>query len=108
MGSAASAAWCSVPCSSAPASSLRHVNDPAGDAATAAHLLAFDSVHGRWHHPVKAGGSGFLVADQPVGYTQEKDPTAVPWAAAGVDLVLECSGKLKTPETLEPYFSQLA
>ena len=39
--------------------SLRHVNDPAGDAATAAHLLAFDSVHGRWHHPVKAGGIRF-------------------------------------------------
>jgi glyceraldehyde 3-phosphate dehydrogenase len=32
-------------------------------------------------------------------------PTAVPWAVAGVDLVLECSGTFKTAETLEPYFS---
>jgi glyceraldehyde 3-phosphate dehydrogenase len=90
-----------------PGIALAHVNDPAGDAAAAAHLLEFDSVHGRWPQAVAAGGAGFLVAGQPVGYSQQKDPTAVPWGAAGVDLVLECSGKFKTPETLEPYFSQL-
>ncbi|EAQ75427.1 MULTISPECIES: ArsJ-associated glyceraldehyde-3-phosphate dehydrogenase [unclassified Synechococcus] len=90
-----------------PGIALVHVNDPAGDAAAAAHLLEFDSVHGRWPEAVQAGGSGFLVGDQPVGYSQHADPTAVPWAAAGVDLVLECSGRFKTPETLEPYFSDL-
>ncbi|CAK6701914.1 ArsJ-associated glyceraldehyde-3-phosphate dehydrogenase [Synechococcus sp. BA-124 BA4] len=84
---------------------LVHVNDPAGDAAAAAHLLEFDSVHGRWPQVVEAGGAGFLVGHQLVGYSQETDPTAVPWAAAGVDLVLECSGSLKTPATLEPYFT---
>ncbi|HYP03246.1 MAG TPA: ArsJ-associated glyceraldehyde-3-phosphate dehydrogenase [Cyanobium sp.] len=85
---------------------LAHINDPGGDAAAAAHLLEFDSVHGRWPQAVEAGGTGFLVGNQPVGYSQQKDPTAVPWAAVGVDLVLECSGKFKTPETLEPYFAQ--
>ncbi|CAK6697911.1 ArsJ-associated glyceraldehyde-3-phosphate dehydrogenase [Synechococcus sp. CBW1107] len=90
-----------------PGIALVHVNDPAGDAAAAAHLLEFDSVHGRWPEAVQAGGSGFLVGLQPVGYSQHADPTAVPWAAAGVDLVLECSGRFKTPETLEPYFSDL-
>jgi glyceraldehyde 3-phosphate dehydrogenase len=88
-----------------PGIELVHVNDPAGDAAAAAHLLEFDSVHGRWPQRVAAGGAGFLVEGQPVGYSQQKDPTDVPWGAAGVDLVLECSGKIKTPETLEPYFS---
>ncbi|MDM7937406.1 MAG: ArsJ-associated glyceraldehyde-3-phosphate dehydrogenase [Cyanobium sp. CZS 48M] len=88
-----------------PGISVVHVNDPAGDAAAAAHLLEFDSVHGRWPQPVEAGGPGFRFGGQSVGYTQQKDPTAVPWGAAGVDLVLECSGKIKTPETLEPYFS---
>ena len=88
-----------------PGISLVHVNDPAGDAAAAAHLLTFDSVHGRWPQAVAAGGAGFLVEGQPVGYSQQNDPTAVPWAGAGVDLVLECSGKIKTPETLEPYFT---
>ena len=84
---------------------LVHVNDPAGDAAAAAHLLEFDSVHGRWPQELHAEANGFRVAGQSVGYSQQKDPTAVPWAGAGVDLVLECSGKIKSPETLQPYFS---
>jgi glyceraldehyde 3-phosphate dehydrogenase len=88
-----------------PGITLVHVNDPAGDAAAAAHLLEFDSVHGRWPQAVEAGGAGFQVAGQSVGCSQQNDPAAVPWAAAGVDLVLECSGRFRTPETLEPYFT---
>ena len=88
-----------------PGIELVHVNDSAGDAAAAAHLLAFDSVHGRWQHTVEAEGSdGFKVGGQHVSATQLSDPTAVPWRERGVDLVLECSGKIKTPEKLEPYF----
>jgi len=90
-----------------PGIELVHVNDPAGDARTAAHLLAFDSVHGRWQQAVQANAQGLVVAGQPVRYTEEADPTAVPWQDAGVELVLECSGKFKTPETLQPYFDQL-
>ena len=86
---------------------LVHVNDPAGDAHTAAHLLAFDSVHGRWQPDVVANPTGFHVGTTPVSYTQEKDPTAVPWCDAGVEMVLECSGKFKTPATLQPYFDQV-
>jgi glyceraldehyde 3-phosphate dehydrogenase len=100
-----------------PGIELVHVNDPAGDAAAAAHLLEFDSAHGRWpvavSCPPKAASNpeaasrqdSFLVQQQRVGYSQEKDPTAVPWHQAGVELVLECSGKFKTAATLEPYFS---
>jgi len=100
-----------------PGIELVHVNDPAGDAAAAAHLLQFDSVHGRWpvavscppeatsHQGPASQPDSFLVQQRRVGYSQEKDPTAVPWQQAGVELVLECSGKIKTPETLEPYFS---
>ena len=87
-----------------PGIELVHVNDAAGDAHTAAHLLAFDSVHGRWQQAVQGNTRGFFVGSQPVSYTQDKDPTAVPWREAGVELVLECSGKIKTPETLQPYF----
>ncbi|MCP9915937.1 ArsJ-associated glyceraldehyde-3-phosphate dehydrogenase [Cyanobium sp. ATX 6F1] len=91
-----------------PGIALVHVNDPAGDAATAAHLLEFDSVHGRWDRAVAADPTvpqGFQVDGTTVSYSRHKDPSAVPWLDAGVDLVLECSGKFKTPETLEPYFS---
>ena len=86
---------------------LVHVNDPAGDAAAAAHLLAFDSVHGRWQQAVQANTQGLLVGTTPVSWSQEKDPTAVPWREAGVEMVLECSGKFKTPATLQPYFDQV-
>lgn len=88
-----------------PGIELVHVNDSAGDAVAAAHLLAFDSVHGRWQHTVQAAGSdGFSVGAQQLSYSQLSDPTAVPWRERGVELVLECSGKIKTPETLQPYF----
>ena len=86
---------------------LVHVNDPAGDAAGAAHLLEFDSVHGRWPHPVTAQGNSFVVANathKPINYSKATAPSAVPWADSGVEIVLECSGKFKTAETLEPYF----
>ena len=87
-----------------PGIELVHVNDKAGDAATAAHLLAFDSVHGRWQQAVQADDQGFMVAGQAVRYSQISDPAAVAWREAGVEMVLECSGKFKTPETLQPYF----
>ena len=90
-----------------PGIELVHVNDPAGDAHAAAHLLAFDSVHGRWHQAVQVTNGGFSVATTALSYSQEKDPTAVPWRQAGVDMVLECSGKFKTPQTLQPYFDQV-
>ena len=84
-----------------------HVNDKAGDAAAAAHLLAFDSVHGRWDREVVAGGDGFDVDSQPIGFSRGADPAAVPWQRAGVEMVLECSGAIKTPEALSPYFDAL-
>jgi glyceraldehyde 3-phosphate dehydrogenase len=87
-----------------PGIELVHVNDNGGDAATAAHLLAFDSVHGRWQQAVQSDTRGFFVGSQPVSYSQASDPTAVAWREAGVEIVLECSGKFKTPETLQPYF----
>jgi glyceraldehyde 3-phosphate dehydrogenase len=90
-----------------PGLELVHVNEAAGDAHTAAHLLAFDSVHGRWPQVVQANTRGFFVGTTPVSYSQEKDPTAVPWQEAGVKMVLECSGKFKTPETLQPYFDRV-
>jgi glyceraldehyde 3-phosphate dehydrogenase len=83
---------------------LVHVNDPAGDAASAAHLLAFDSVHGRWSRTVRAEAGRFHVDHTSVGWSRQSDPSAVPWREAGVQMVLECSGRFKTPQTLQPYF----
>jgi len=90
-----------------PGIELVHVNDCGGDAQTAAHLLAFDSVHGRWQQAVQGNKRGFFVGSQAVSYTRESNPISVPWKEAGVEMVLECSGKFKTPETLQPYFDQV-
>lgn len=85
-----------------------HVNEPKGGAEVAAHLLAFDSVHGRWPNDVKHGSDAILIDGKRVGFTGFSAPGEVPWKAAGVDLVLECSGKFRTPALLAPYFAQVA
>ncbi|MEC8442100.1 MAG: ArsJ-associated glyceraldehyde-3-phosphate dehydrogenase [Cyanobacteriota bacterium] len=90
-----------------PGIELVHVNDPAGDAATAAHLLEFDSVHGRWDRGITSSADGFSVEGSELTWSSENDPTAVPWIDREVEMVLEASGKIKTPETLNPYFDNI-
>ena len=90
-----------------PGITIVHINDCGGDAATAAHLLQFDSVHGRWDQECQGAGDRLQVGSHSLGYSQESDPVAVAWSQAGVEMVLECSGKFKTPQTLQPYFDQL-
>ncbi|GIV89807.1 MAG: glyceraldehyde-3-phosphate dehydrogenase [Chloroflexus sp.] len=82
-----------------------HINEIGGDTAVAAHLLTFDSVHGRWPHEVHGEGDRLVVDDHAIGYSQIKDPAAVPWAAAGVEIVLEATGKFRTSEQLAAYFA---
>jgi glyceraldehyde 3-phosphate dehydrogenase len=83
-----------------------HVNELAGDAATAAHLLTFDSVHGRWPHEVHGAGEALDIEGTGVGYGSAAEPGAVPWGDLGVDVVLECSGRFRTRQSLQPYFER--
>ncbi len=80
------------------------VNDPKADAVTCAHLLNFDSVQGRWAQEAVADGEAFRVGDARVVVTGHGSPGDVPWADHDVDVVLECSGKFRTPEQLAAYF----
>ena len=82
-----------------------HINETAGDAETSAHLLTFDSVHGRWNRPVEAHGDRLIIDGQTLTFSSAAAPGDVPWSARQVDLVLECSGKFRTTDTLEPYFA---
>ncbi len=82
------------------------VNEAKGDAATAAHLLMFDSVHGRWTGSAEGIGGDLVVEGQRIPYSAATTPGAAPWAEAGVEVVLECSGKFRTLESLTPYFEQ--
>ncbi|MEO5350332.1 MAG: ArsJ-associated glyceraldehyde-3-phosphate dehydrogenase [Magnetococcus sp. YQC-3] len=83
-----------------------HVNEILGDAACAAHLLKYDSVHGKWAHDVAADGAAIVVDGQRIGYSMAKTPGEIDWQALGVDLVLECTGKFKTVAALQPYFDR--
>ncbi|HIK43218.1 ArsJ-associated glyceraldehyde-3-phosphate dehydrogenase [Thermoleptolyngbya sp. M55_K2018_002] len=84
-----------------------HINEVKGGADCAAHLLKFDSVHGRWGHAVAAEGDDRIrINDQSLSFSEYSSPGDVPWEEYGVDLVLEASGKFRTVETLEPYFKR--
>jgi glyceraldehyde 3-phosphate dehydrogenase len=83
-----------------------HINELKGGAETAAHLLEFDSVHGRWNVPIGAGAQALTVNHQRIGYSNFPNPGDAPWARAGVEIVLECSGKFLSPEVLAPYLAQ--
>ena len=72
-----------------------HVNEINGGAGTAAHLLEFDSVHGRWHVPISAEDETFTVNGRRIAFSDRGAPGAVRWDNSGVDLVLECSGKFR-------------
>ncbi|MBE0507144.1 MAG: ArsJ-associated glyceraldehyde-3-phosphate dehydrogenase [Marinospirillum sp.] len=80
------------------------INDPAGDAATHAHLLNFDSVQGTWQHQANAEGNSILIGGQRLQVTNSKTIAEVDWSDC--DLVLECSGKFKTKALLQAYLDQ--
>ena len=85
---------------------LVHVNEVKGGSETAAHLLTFDSVHGRWPHDVSAREHALVIDGKELTFSAHASPGDVPWQGREVDLVLECSGKFRTVAQLEPYFAR--
>lgn len=79
------------------------INEIGCDAAISAHLLEFDSLHGRWGHEISANEDCIQVGDQRLHYSEHRNAAEVPWHEQGVDLVFECTGAHRTPETLRPY-----
>ena len=80
------------------------INDPAGDAATLAHLLEFDSIHGRWHRGITADGEALVIDGTRIPVARNKDIAATDWS--GCDVVIESSGKFRKPDVLQPYLDQ--
>jgi glyceraldehyde 3-phosphate dehydrogenase len=68
------------------------VNDPFGDNETMAFLLKHDSVSGVLPNEVKVSDTGFSVDGQEVRKLEVKDPTEIPWADNGIDVVIESTG----------------
>jgi glyceraldehyde 3-phosphate dehydrogenase len=67
------------------------VND-LGDAATMAHLLKYDSVHGRYEGEVAVSDNGLVVDGTELRFFAERDPSALPWKEVGADIVIESTG----------------
>ena len=72
-----------------------HINDLTSDDMLA-HLLKYDSVHGIFDQDVAAVDGGIRVGDTVIPSSAERDPTKLPWADRGVDVVLECTGVFRT------------
>ena len=87
-----------------PALTFVHINDPAADATTHAHLLNFDSVHGRWSHEASADGDAIVINGQRITFSHHKAINDIDWS--GCDIVIEASGKNKTVAALQAYLDQ--
>lgn len=80
------------------------INDPAGDAETHAHLINFDSIHGRWHREARAEGNVVVIEGKRIKVTANKTIADTDWS--GCDLVIEASGKMKSVAVLQAYLDQ--
>lgn len=82
-----------------------HVNDLCS-CESAAYLIKYDSVHGTWDKQVTLQEKSFTVDGVTVTFSQEKDIAKVDYKSMGVELVMECTGKFLTVESLQPYYKE--
>ncbi len=78
------------------------INDAVGDAAMHAHLLEFDSIHGRWPASFSAGDQSVSVDGATLPFIGTANLNELP--LSDVDVVIDCTGKFKTEAALAPYF----
>lgn len=84
-----------------------HLNEIKGGAAATAHLLEFDSIHGRWHGSFGVeDDSDIRIDNKKLGFSASQHPRDVPWGDLGCDIVLECTGKFLKPADLDGYFDR--
>ncbi|MBX2838422.1 MAG: ArsJ-associated glyceraldehyde-3-phosphate dehydrogenase [Gammaproteobacteria bacterium] len=84
-----------------PAIEFVQINDPEGDAETMAHLLEYDSIHGRWPQVSGFTDNEILIDSSAVLFTQTRSPAEARWN--DIDVVIECSGQFRTKSLLTPY-----
>ena len=78
------------------------INSP-GAIETSAHLLRYDSVHGRFGHEVEVGEGYIEYNGARVAMSHQRDPGAVDWGRMDVDIVMECTGIFRSKETVQPH-----
>ncbi|MBL4601749.1 MAG: ArsJ-associated glyceraldehyde-3-phosphate dehydrogenase [Emcibacteraceae bacterium] len=80
------------------------INEPNAPAETSAHLLEFDSIHGKWRHDISHSNDKIIIDGRNINYTQANTPASIGWSSDDVDIVIECSGKFKSRSSLQPYY----
>ena len=87
---------------------IAHINELKGGLAATAHLLAFDSVQGRWKAGIQADEETqtIHINGKKVTFSSVGQPGDIPWGDLGVELVLECTGKFLSPEALQGHFDR--
>ena len=80
-----------------------HINELNADIHTAAHLLSFDSIHGKWEKEVTVDDNVLVIDGKQVTYSGNKAINDTNWKSYDVDIVVECTGKHKSSESLQPY-----
>ena len=81
------------------------LNDAAGDPAQHAHLLEFDTVHGRWAADFASDDESVTINGQRMRMTTARQIGELPLGELGVDLVVDCTGIFKTPSKVQPYYA---
>lgn len=80
------------------------LNDGEGDADLHAHLLEFDTVHGRWRADFAHDADSITIDGHQMRFTTTRNLADLPLQELGVDLVVDCTGAFKTNAKLQPYF----
>ena len=80
------------------------INDLA-DVNTNAHLLKYDTVHGRFQGDVEVANGNLIINGHEVKCVQERDPSALPWGDMGVDIAMECTGIFNKREGAEQHLA---
>lgn len=79
---------------------VAHVNETKGGAATTAHLLEFDSIHGRWREDFSVEEDRAIrIGSHRIGFSDAAAPDAVAWGDLGCDVVLECTASFCRPSS---------
>ena len=76
------------------------------DTKTLAHLLKWDSVHGRFDGEIGHDAENIIVRGHPIKILKQRDPAALPWGSLGVDVVLESTGFFTSRDTAELHITK--
>ena len=84
-----------------------HLNEIKGGVAATAHLWMFDTVQGKWRENIRTDGEDAIrIGDKELSFSTHATPAEIPWGELGVDVVLECTGKFLTPETIQGHLDR--